>query len=100
MISVRVFKTYSKVILKANPFHSSLMRPQLPKPKNSVVVMFSIGANVLESSYLEKTTFLDVGTCLLLILHSTFRKGVNSLWFNVDQFIHFFLKLSASLKAD
>ena len=33
MVSVCYFKTYWKAILKANPFHSSLMRPQLPKPK-------------------------------------------------------------------
>ena len=58
---------------------------------------------LLESSYLEKTTFLDVGTCPLLILHSAFSKGVSSFQFNVDQFaldIHFVFKLSAGYRAD
>ena len=40
-----------------------------------------------------KTTFLNIGTCLLHIAHNAFRKGVSSLTCNVDQFaedIHFF----------
>ena len=51
---------------------------------------------LLESSYLENTTFLDV-------VHNAFRKGVRSLRFNVDQFtldINFFFKLSAGRRAD
>lgn len=43
---------------------------------------------------IENTTFLDIGTCPLHIVHNAFRKGVSSLQFNVDQFaldIHFFL---------
>ena len=58
---------------------------------------------LLESSYLENTTFLDVGTCPLHIVHMAFRKGVSVLWFNVDQFaldIDFFFKLSAGRRAD
>ena len=57
---------------------------------------------LLESSYLENTTFLDIGTCPLHILHNAFRKDVSSLWFNIDQFaldINFF-KLSAGRRAD
>ena len=58
---------------------------------------------LLESSCLENTTFLDVGTCPLHILHNAFRKGVSSLRFNVDQFaldINFFSKLSAGRRAN
>ena len=58
---------------------------------------------LLESSYLENTTFLDVGTCPLHIVHMAFRKGVSALWFNVDQFaldIDFFFKLSAGRRAN
>ena len=58
---------------------------------------------LLESSYLENTTFLDVGTCPLHIVHNAFRKGVSSLRFNVDQFalyINLFFKLSAGRRAD
>ena len=57
---------------------------------------------LLESPYLENTTFLDIGTCPLHIVHNAFRKGVSSLRFNVDQFaldINFFFKLSASRRA-
>ena len=42
-----------------------------------------------------QTTFLEIGTCPLHIVHNAFRKGVSSLEFNVDQFaleIHFFFK--------
>ena len=42
---------------------------------------------------IENTTFLDIGTCPLRIVHNAFKKGVSSLQFNVDQFaldIHFF----------
>ena len=58
---------------------------------------------LLESSYLENTAFLDVGTCPLHIVLNAFRKGVSSLRFNVDQFalnINFFFKLSAGRRAD
>ena len=58
---------------------------------------------LLESSYLEKITFLDVGTCPLHIVHKAFRKDVSSLRFNVDQFaldIQFFFKLSVGRRAD
>ena len=58
---------------------------------------------LLESSYLQKTTFLDIGTCPLHTAHNAFRKGVSFLRFNVDQFaleIHFFFKLSAGRRAD
>ena len=57
---------------------------------------------LLELSYLENTTFLDVGTCPLHIVHNAFRKGVSSLRFNVGQFaldINFFFKLSAARRA-
>ena len=56
---------------------------------------------LLESSYLEKTTFLDVGTCSLHFVHSAFRKGVSSVRFNIDQFaldINFFFRLSPGRK--
>ena len=56
-----------------------------------------------ESSYFEKTTFLYVDTCPLHILHNAFRKGISSLWFNIDQFtldIHFFFKQSTGRRAD
>ena len=52
---------------------------------------------------IENTTFLDIGTCPLHIVHNAFRKGVSSLQFNVGQFsldIHFFCKLSAGRRAD
>ena len=58
---------------------------------------------LLESDGLGKTTFLDIGTCALHIVHNAFRKGVSSLKFDVDQFaldIHFFFKLSAARRAD
>ena len=58
---------------------------------------------LLESPYFENTTFLDVGTCPLHIVHNAFRKGVSSLRFNVDQLgldINFFFKLSAGRRAD
>ena len=58
---------------------------------------------LLESSYLEKITFIDVGTCPLHIVRKAFRKDVSSLRFNIDQFafdIHFFFKLSAGRRAD
>ena len=58
---------------------------------------------LLESSHLDKTTFLDVGTCPLPVVRNAFRKGVSSLRFNVDQFalyIHLFFKLSAGSRAD
>ena len=58
---------------------------------------------LLESSYLQKITFLDVGTCPLHTVHNAFRKGVSFLRFNIDQFtldIHFFFKLSAGRGAD
>ena len=40
---------------------------------------------LLEFSYLEKTTFLDVGTCPLHIVRNAYRKGVSFPRFNVDQ---------------
>ena len=43
---------------------------------------------LLESSYLEKTTFHDLGTCPLHIVDNAFRKGVSFLQFNVDQFVN------------
>ena len=46
------------------------------------------------------TTFLNIGTCPLHIVHNAFGKGVTSLKFNVDQFaldIHSFFNLSAAL---
>ena len=58
---------------------------------------------LLESSYLENTTFLDVGTCHRHIVHNAFKKVVSSLRFNVDLFaldINFFFKLSAGRRAD
>ena len=58
---------------------------------------------LLELSYLENATFLNIGTCPLHIVHNTFRKRVSSLQFNVDKFalnINFFFKLSAGRRAD
>ena len=60
---------------------------------------------LLQSNLLAeaKTTFLNIGTCPLHIVHNAFRKGVSSLAYNVDQFavdIHFFFKLSATRRAD
>ena len=59
---------------------------------------------LLQSNLAEaKTTFLNIGTCPLHIVHNAFRKGVSSLVCNVDQFaidIHFFFKLSAARRAD
>ena len=144
-----IFKTYSKVILKANPFHLSLKKqcngyvqywrerfdagilwfivcgsPSEKLEEHFYEFVWKVGLDInfmlhlqmdgpnvnkkfqgllLESSYLEKTTFLDVGTCPLHIVHSAFRKGVSSLQFNVDQFaldIHFVFKLSAGYRAD
>ena len=60
---------------------------------------------LLQSSLLveAQTSFLDIGSCPLHIVHNAFRKGVSQLKFNVDQFaldIHFFFKLSAARRAD
>ena len=60
---------------------------------------------LLQSSLLAEaqTSFLDIGSCPLHIVHNAFRKGVSSLKFNVDQFaldIHFFFKLLAKHRAD
>ena len=58
---------------------------------------------LLTSDSLGKTSFLDIGTCTLHIVHNAFRNGVSSLKFDVDQFaldIHFFFKLSAGRRAD
>ena len=50
---------------------------------------------ILQSNLLAeaKSTFLNIGTCPLHIVHNVFRKGVSSLACNMDQFavdIHFF----------
>ena len=50
-----------------------------------------------------QTSFLDIGSCPMHIVHNASRKGVLQLNFNVDQFaldIHFFFKLSAARRAD
>ena len=54
---------------------------------------------LLQSNLLAeaKTTFLNIGTCPLHIVHNAFRKGVSSLAYNVDQFavdIFFFQAVS------
>ena len=49
------------------------------------------------------TKFLKTGTCPLHIVHNSFRKGVTSLKFDIDQYaidIHFFFKMSAARRAD
>ena len=44
-ISPNYIQYLLKSYLKGKFDHSSLMRPELPKSKNSTTVMFSIGAN-------------------------------------------------------
>ena len=93
--SENMWKISMKVSLDINfMFHLRMDGPNMNKKFQRLL---------LESSHLEKTTFLDVGTCPFPIVSNAFRKGVSSLQFNVDQFtlyIHFFFKLSAGCRAD
>ena len=47
-----------------------------------------------------QSTFLDIGTCPLRIIHNAFRKGVSSLEFDVDQFALVIHLLSCQLNAE
>ena len=60
---------------------------------------------LLQSNLLAETksTFLNIGTCPLHILHNAFRKGISSLACNVDQFFcrhPILFKQSATCRAD
>ena len=60
---------------------------------------------LLQSNLLAeaKTTFLNIGTCPMHVVHNAFRKGVSSLACNVDQFFcrhTIFFKQSAAHRAD
>ena len=48
-------------------------------------------------------SFLNLGTCSLHPVHISFRRGITSMSFDLDQFftdIHFFFKLSSALRED